>query len=100
MPSGKTHDVITLLLAPPTMAAAWGLTGSWALVARHHLRHAHKGRLLLLRGRAAGLGWRVFAGRVPGGRGAARLGRVRARVERDRGGGRALPRRGRNTPRP
>lgn len=32
MPSGKTHDVITLVLAPPTFAAAWGLTGGdWAL---------------------------------------------------------------------
>jgi uncharacterized metal-binding protein len=31
MPSGKTHDLITLVLAPPTFAAAWGLTGSWAL---------------------------------------------------------------------
>ncbi|HEX5707484.1 MAG TPA: metal-binding protein [Pyrinomonadaceae bacterium] len=28
MPSGKTHDAITLLLAPPTFAAAWGLTRS------------------------------------------------------------------------
>jgi len=28
MPSGKTHDAITLLLAVPTFAAAWGLTGS------------------------------------------------------------------------
>lgn len=31
MPSGKTHDLITLLLAPPTFAAGWGLTGDWAL---------------------------------------------------------------------
>lgn len=31
MPSGKTHDVITLLVAPPTFAATWALTGSWAL---------------------------------------------------------------------
>ncbi len=31
MPSGKTHDAITLLLAPPTFVAAWGLTGSFAL---------------------------------------------------------------------
>jgi len=28
MPSGKTHDLITLMLAPPTFAAAWGLSGS------------------------------------------------------------------------
>src|SRR3712207_1796647 len=28
MPSGKTHDAITLLLAPPTFAAAWGVTRS------------------------------------------------------------------------
>ncbi len=28
MPSGRTHDIITLLLAPPTFAAAWGLTRS------------------------------------------------------------------------
>ena len=33
MPSGKTHDVITVLLAPPTFAATWGLTGSWVLAA-------------------------------------------------------------------
>ncbi len=33
MPSGKVHDAITLLLAPPTFAAAWGATGSWALAA-------------------------------------------------------------------
>src|SRR5438270_484482 len=31
MPSGKTHDAITLLLAAPTFAAAWGATGSLAL---------------------------------------------------------------------
>jgi uncharacterized metal-binding protein len=31
MPSGKTHDLITLALAPPTFAAAWGLTGSLLL---------------------------------------------------------------------
>ncbi|MCA1592605.1 MAG: metal-binding protein [Acidobacteria bacterium] len=31
MPSGKVHDAITLILAPPTFAAAWGATGSWAL---------------------------------------------------------------------
>src|SRR2546423_12571356 len=28
MPSGRTHDAITLLLAAPTFAAAWGATGS------------------------------------------------------------------------
>jgi uncharacterized metal-binding protein len=28
MPSGKTHDAITLLLTVPTFAAAWGVTGS------------------------------------------------------------------------
>lgn len=27
MPSGKTHDAITLALAAPTFAAAWGVTG-------------------------------------------------------------------------
>ena len=27
MPSGKTHDAITLLLAAPTFVAAWGATG-------------------------------------------------------------------------
>ncbi len=31
MPSGKTHDAITLALAAPTFAAAWGVTGSVAL---------------------------------------------------------------------
>src|SRR5205085_7072254 len=31
MPSGKTHDAITLLLAAPTFAAAWGATGSLVL---------------------------------------------------------------------
>ena len=31
MPSGKTHDAITLLLAAPTFAAGWGVTGSMAL---------------------------------------------------------------------
>lgn len=31
MPSGKTHDLITLLLAAPTFAAAWVLTESVAL---------------------------------------------------------------------
>ena len=33
MPSGKTHDLITVALAPPTFAAAWGLTGSLTLSA-------------------------------------------------------------------
>ncbi|HEX8353930.1 MAG TPA: metal-binding protein [Pyrinomonadaceae bacterium] len=33
MPSGKTHDMVTLVLAPPTFAAAWGLTGSLLLSA-------------------------------------------------------------------
>ncbi len=28
MPSGRTHDAITLILAAPTFVAAWGLTGS------------------------------------------------------------------------
>ena len=31
MPSGKTHDAITILLAAPTFVAAWGLTRSVAL---------------------------------------------------------------------
>ncbi|HYY59372.1 MAG TPA: metal-binding protein [Pyrinomonadaceae bacterium] len=31
MPSGKTHDAITTLLAVPTFVAAWGLGGSLAL---------------------------------------------------------------------
>lgn len=31
MPSGKTHDAITILLTGPTAVAAWGLTGSVAL---------------------------------------------------------------------
>jgi uncharacterized metal-binding protein len=31
MPSGKTHDAITILLAAPTFAAAWALTRSLAL---------------------------------------------------------------------
>src|SRR5215216_3865705 len=31
MPSGKTHDAITVLLAAPTFAAAWGLTGQLSL---------------------------------------------------------------------
>lgn len=28
MPSGKTHDAITFILAAPTFLAAWGLTGN------------------------------------------------------------------------
>jgi uncharacterized metal-binding protein len=31
MPSGKTHDAITIILAAPTFIAAWGLAGSVAL---------------------------------------------------------------------
>jgi uncharacterized metal-binding protein len=31
MPSGKTHDAITILLAAPTFVVAWGLTRSLAL---------------------------------------------------------------------
>lgn len=31
MPSGKTHDTITFILAAPTFLAAWGLTGNAAL---------------------------------------------------------------------
>jgi uncharacterized metal-binding protein len=31
MPSGRTHDAITLILAVPTFVAAWGVTGSLAL---------------------------------------------------------------------
>ncbi|HEX8653360.1 MAG TPA: metal-binding protein [Pyrinomonadaceae bacterium] len=31
MPSGKTHDAITFILAAPTFAVAWGLSGSVAL---------------------------------------------------------------------
>jgi uncharacterized metal-binding protein len=31
MPSGKTHDAITIILAAPTFVGAWGLTGSYAL---------------------------------------------------------------------
>src|SRR5437764_13329520 len=33
MPSGKTHDLVTVALAPRTFAAAWGLTGSLTLSA-------------------------------------------------------------------
>ena len=31
MPSGKTHDAITFILAVPTFVAAWGLTGNVTL---------------------------------------------------------------------
>lgn len=31
MPSGKTHDAITIILAAPTFACAWGLTGNVTL---------------------------------------------------------------------
>ncbi len=31
MPSGKTHDLITVLLAAPTFVVAWGVTNSWLL---------------------------------------------------------------------
>jgi uncharacterized metal-binding protein len=31
MPSGRTHDAITVILAAPTFVAAWGLTGTLAL---------------------------------------------------------------------
>src|SRR5256884_7237695 len=31
MPSGKSHDAITFILAAPTFVAAWGLTGKVAL---------------------------------------------------------------------
>ncbi len=31
MPSGKTHDAITFILAAPTFVAAWGVSGSIAL---------------------------------------------------------------------
>lgn len=33
MPSGKTHDAITFILAAPTFAAAWGVSNSIALAA-------------------------------------------------------------------
>ena len=33
MPSGKTHDAITFILAAPTFLVAWGLTGNPALAA-------------------------------------------------------------------
>lgn len=31
MPSGKTHDAITIMLAAPTFVVAWGLTGKLTL---------------------------------------------------------------------
>src|SRR3954470_6678099 len=31
MPSGKTHDAVTVILAAPTFVVAWGLTGSLVL---------------------------------------------------------------------
>lgn len=31
MPSGKTHDAVTMILAAPTFVAAWGLSGSLVL---------------------------------------------------------------------
>jgi uncharacterized metal-binding protein len=31
MPSGRTHDAITIILAAPTFVAAWGLTANLAL---------------------------------------------------------------------
>lgn len=33
MPSGRTHDLITFLLAPPTLAAAYYFTGDWTVAA-------------------------------------------------------------------
>lgn len=33
MPSGRTHDLITLLLVPPTAAAAYLLTNDWVVTA-------------------------------------------------------------------
>src|ERR1051325_6932273 len=33
MPSGKTHDAITVILAAPTFVGAWGLTGNLTLAA-------------------------------------------------------------------
>src|ERR671926_21315 len=30
MPSGRTHDTVTLILAAPTFVAAWGLAGALA----------------------------------------------------------------------
>ena len=35
MPSGKTHDMVTLVLAPPTFAAAYLLEGGGGLGVRH-----------------------------------------------------------------
>src|ERR1044071_4465364 len=33
MPSGRTHDLITLLLAAPTAGAAYYITGDWTVTA-------------------------------------------------------------------
>src|ERR671921_58243 len=33
MPSGRTHDLITFVLAPPTFLAVWAATGSLKLAA-------------------------------------------------------------------
>jgi uncharacterized metal-binding protein len=33
LPSGKTHDAVTIILAAPTFVAAWGLSGSLGLSA-------------------------------------------------------------------
>jgi uncharacterized metal-binding protein len=33
LPSGKTHDAVTVILAAPTFVAAWGLSGSLGLSA-------------------------------------------------------------------
>ena len=33
MPSGRTHDIVTLLFVPPTCALVWWATGSWKLCA-------------------------------------------------------------------
>ena len=33
MPSGRTHDFITFLLVPPTLAAAYYITGDWMVAA-------------------------------------------------------------------
>src|ERR1043166_3302962 len=33
MPSGKTHDLVTVALAPAAVAAAWGVTGSLTMSA-------------------------------------------------------------------
>src|SRR5918998_4671194 len=33
MPSGRTHDLITFVLTPPTFLLVWGVTGSLKLAA-------------------------------------------------------------------